>query len=162
MLWAVLEGEIRCWPCFSILLIYTLCVWSIRTSKTFHVVYNYRLWTEEAASVEVAERLVYNISQGRKIFRFLKFLEQFRKIYDYYKFKQRKPLLIKVLSYSRYVCAFFFYLNENIVWFANMGLIDKTILSVKWKRFRDFYGLWKNIAEVTKHFLLWVRNWKKL
>jgi hypothetical protein len=41
------------------------------------------MWKEELLSVEVSERIVYNISSGRKIFKFLKFFEALKKIHDY-------------------------------------------------------------------------------
>ena len=52
------------------------------------------MWREEGGSVEVSERIVNNISSGRKIFKFLKFLEALRKIHDYHLLKKKKPKVI--------------------------------------------------------------------
>src|SRR5688572_29226496 len=100
------------------------------------------MWIEEKWSVEVAENIVSHLSSGRKIFRFLKFIETLRKIYEYHELKKeyKKPLM-KTLTYTRLVCAFFLYLTDNILWFANMGIIEKMIFQkLKWKRFKDFFA----------------------
>lgn len=120
------------------------------------------MWSEESEHLEVSERIVDNISLGRKIFKFLKFLEPLRKLHDYHTEGNRKPVLIKFLQTSSFICAFFLYLSDNILWFANMGIIKKMIFQkVKWKRFKDFFALWKNIFEVIKYTFDQLRNLKK-
>lgn len=37
--------------------------------------------------------------------------------------KRGKPMLIRVLSVLNLIGAFFFYISDNMVWFANMGII---------------------------------------
>jgi len=73
--------------------------------------------------VAVAERIVHSISQGRKIFKFLKFLQPLRKMHENTILKKGKPLLIRYLSKLILTSAFFLYVADNMVWFANMGLI---------------------------------------
>jgi Peroxisomal biogenesis factor 11 (PEX11) len=85
--------------------------------------FGYRTWTGENSAVEVGERIVFNISQGRKIFKFMKFLEPLRKIHEESLLKTGKPKLIRALSIVNLVCAFFLYISDNMVWFANMGII---------------------------------------
>ncbi len=85
------------------------------------------MWNAEQDSVQMSDNIVSNIASCRKIFRFLKFLEQVRKMYDYYQVRHRKSMAIKVVSYARYVCAFFYFLSDNIVWLADMGIIEKIV-----------------------------------
>lgn len=85
------------------------------------------MWTEEEGSVQVAERIVANISSGRKIFKFLKFLEALRKMYELKLGKKPKPKLIQVLTQASFLSAVFLYIADNIVWFANMGIIEKVV-----------------------------------
>jgi hypothetical protein len=119
------------------------------------------LWTEENGSVGVSEKIVENLSSGRKIFRFLKFLEAIRKIKEYYQLKKRKPKLIKVLTFIGHACAFFLYLSDNIVWLSNMGITKKFLFqNLKWKRFKDFFALWKNVVEIIKYLFDLMRNYK--
>jgi hypothetical protein len=60
------------------------------------------------------------------------------------------------------VSAFFLYLSDNIVWFANMGIIEKMFFKkLKWKRFKDFFALWKNIVDIIKYLLLSMKYYKK-
>lgn len=82
-----------------------------------------RLWTGENSAVEVGERIVFNISQGRKIFKFMKFLEPIRKIHENRILKSNKAPLLRGFSLFTMASAFFLYLTDNMVWFANMGII---------------------------------------
>lgn len=83
-------------------------------------------------------------------------------MHEYLVAKKRKPAVIKALSITSFICAFFLYISDNIVWFANMGIIQKRIFyKVKWKRFKDFFALWKNIIEIIKYMLDQMRNYKK-
>lgn len=103
--------------------------------------------------MDVCERIVDNISQARKIFKFMKFLEPLRKIYDYHtdEISLRKPKLIKVLKTLAYISTFLLYLSDNILWTANMSIIKKMIFKkVKWKRLKDFFALWKNVFEILR------------
>jgi hypothetical protein len=66
------------------------------------------------------------------------------------------------LSQISFVCAFFLYLSDNIVWFANMGIIEKMIFrKLKWKRFKDFFALWKNVVDIMKYIFLGMKYYKK-
>jgi hypothetical protein len=67
------------------------------------------------------------------------------------------------LSQISFVCAFFLYLSDNIVWFANMGIIEKMIFrKLKWKRFKDFFALWKNVVDIMKYIFLGMKYYKKI
>ncbi|CDW81101.1 pex11 domain containing protein [Stylonychia lemnae] len=121
------------------------------------------LWSEESEYVKVSERIVDNISLGRKIFKFLKFLEPLKKLHEYHTSERnRKPVIIRVLQTFSFIFAFQLYLSDNILWLANMGIIKKMIFQkVKWKRLKDFFALWKNVIEIIKYVLEQLRNLKK-
>lgn len=92
----------------------------------------------------------------------MKFIDPLRKLYDYHAENKRKPLVMKVLTTLSLISAFFLYLSDNILWLANMGIIKKMFFQkVKWKRFKDFFALWKNIIEIIKYLLDQMRTYKK-
>lgn len=78
----------------------------------------------EINSVIVGKRVVNNISSGRKAFKFLKFVDEIKNIVDLLGKKGNKNgTFVKVLSLFGRVCGIFYYLMENAVWIANMGMI---------------------------------------
>jgi hypothetical protein len=119
----------------------------------------------------VGERIVFNISQGRKIFKFMKFLEPIRKIHEQQILISKKPTLLRGFSLFTLVSAFFLYLSDNMVWFANMGIIQprsrfsgiggKYIPLIEWRRLKDIIALWKNIIELIKYLFDTLRNYKR-
>jgi len=99
-------------------------------------------------SVVRAKSIEDNISNGRKIFRFLLFLNEFNALNLILKNK-KTGILLKVLKIMSSVCSFYYYLFDNIVWFTQIGIINKFILSnFKWKKFKDLFSLWKTILEI--------------
>lgn len=68
--------------------------------------------------------MVENISSGRKVFKFLKFVDNLKAIIDLLGKKgEKKDILVKILSIFTKVCGFFYSFLDNVVWFANMGMI---------------------------------------
>lgn len=81
------------------------------------------MWTGENSAVEVGERIVFNISQGRKIFKFMKFLEPIRKIHEHRILKSKKAPILRGFQLFTLASSFLLYITDNMVWFANMGII---------------------------------------
>lgn len=78
----------------------------------------------EIRSVIVSKRVVDNISSGRKVFKFLKSIDEVKTIMELTRKKtSSNEFIIKVLSLFARGCGFFYYLLDNVVWFANMGMI---------------------------------------
>lgn len=99
-------------------------------------------------SVTRAKSIEDNISNGRKIFRFLLFLNEFGELNEIIK-SQKMTILLKILKILSSVCSFNYYLFDNIVWFTQIGIINKFIIShFKWKKFKDIFSLWKTILEI--------------
>lgn len=134
--------------------------------------------SELPETVAVGERITHSISQGRKIFKFLKFLEPLRKMHEHGILKKGKPTLIRYLSKMILTSAFFLYVADNMVWFANMGLIPPrsrfsgiiglNLISTRlfqghyeWRIVKDVAALWKNIFELVKYLFDALRNFKR-
>ena len=99
-------------------------------------------------SVLRAKSIEENISNGRKIFRFLLFLNEYSEMNKILKNKKH-PLGLKILKFLSAICSHNYYLFDNIVWFTQIGILNKLILSkIKWKRLKDSFSLWKTIFEV--------------
>lgn len=62
------------------------------------------------------------MSQGRKIFRFLKFLDELKTIQNFLK-TTNKPLILKVLITLRHVSSFFYYILDNTLWGVKTGVL---------------------------------------
>ena len=65
------------------------------------------------------------MSQHRKIFRFLKFIDEFSKIKSGLTKNSDCPILIRFLSQVSHFSSLFYYIFDNLVWAINAGIIDK-------------------------------------
>ena len=82
----------------------------------------YRL--DVVKSVFVGENIVESISNARKVFKFMRFVDVLKKIYKMRgKNGNKHGQVVKVLSYVYLVFSFFYYLLDNVVWFTFMGMI---------------------------------------
>lgn len=60
------------------------------------------------------------------------------------------------------VCSHNYYLFDNIVWFTQIGILNKFIISkFKWKKLKDIFSLWKTIFEVLISVWVVVRKSEK-
>lgn len=101
----------------------------------------------------------------------MKFLEPIRKIHEERILKSNKAPLLRGFSLFTLASAFFLYLTDNMVWFANMGIIQprsrfsgiggKFIPLIEWRRLKDIIALWKNIIELIKYLFDALRNYKR-
>lgn len=120
----------------------------------------------EIHSVIVSKKVVKNISSGRKVFKFLKFVDEIKNISDLIKEKKSEKLKHGIFLWLTElfvrICGFFYYLLDNVVWFSNMGMIEKKIFNkLKWKRLKDVFSLIKNWTEVFKSIYIWYKTCKK-
>ncbi len=77
----------------------------------------------EIDSVITSKNVVENISSGRKVFKFLKFVDDIKNIIDLVEKKAKNGFIVKLLSLFARLCGFFYYVLDNMVWFSNMGMI---------------------------------------
>jgi hypothetical protein len=91
--------------------------------------------------------------------------------------KKGKPKIIRVLYTLIMLSAFSLYASDNMVWFANMGLIpprsrfsgigglnlSKTFFShhYEWRFLKDISALCKNILELIKYIFDSMMNYKR-
>lgn len=72
----------------------------------------------------IAKKVAKNISSGRKVFKFLKFVDEIKNISDILDGKEDKHgAEVKYLALFARICGFFYYMLDNVVWFSNMGMI---------------------------------------
>jgi len=80
-----------------------------------------------------------SVSGGRKIFRFLKFMEDFRTISEmlYESFTPYK--ILKLLSC---IAGSFYHILDNINWASNIGIIDDYLTEeIQWRTSKNFFNL---------------------
>lgn len=108
----------------------------------------HKIRDKKVQSVKRAKSIEDNISSGRKIFRFLLFLNEYSEMNEILK-NQKHPILLKVLKFCSALCSHNYYLFDNIVWFTQIGILDKFIISdIKWKKLKDIFSLWKTVFEI--------------
>lgn len=95
------------------------------------------------------------ISNGRKIFRLLLWLNEVEAIYQVI-INEKMMISMKVLKVLSAVCSFMYYFTDNIVWFSKIGFMDKFVpfserltgRKIKWGYFKDMYSLLKTVLEL--------------
>lgn len=91
------------------------------------------------------------MSQGRKIFKFLKFLQQIKAIQK--NLKKQKSWAYKFLSISINIMAFFYYFIDNTLWAINIGILSELVgkeTENRYKRYKNSFSLVKFILKLTK------------
>jgi uncharacterized protein YtpQ (UPF0354 family) len=79
---------------------------------------------KQVNSVEIAKRVVKNISSARKVFKFLRFVDEIKNISDLLVDRENKNgIVVKLFALIARVCSFFYYILDNMVWFSNMGMV---------------------------------------
>ncbi len=79
---------------------------------------------DKVVSVNVGRKVVKNISSARKVFKFLRFVDEIKNIADLMGEKGEKyGIIVKALALFARICGFFYYILDNIVWFSNMGMV---------------------------------------
>jgi len=98
-------------------------------------------------SVNRAKKLENNISNGRKIFRLLLWLNEISEIENLIKNKKMNGVL-RILKLLSTTCSFFYYVADNAVWSAGLGYLSPKIFKYKWKQIKNTFSLWKTILEL--------------
>lgn len=100
-------------------------------------------------SVNQLKNLETQISNGRKIFRLLLFLNEIKEFDDVVK-DPKLQLPLKLLKMVSTICSFNYYLMDNLVWFSKMGFMTNTdpILNFKYKNLKNVFSLAKTVLEL--------------
>jgi len=100
-------------------------------------------------SMRNAKSIKKAMSQGRKIFRLFKFMDEIANADAHFQRGHRLNSLL-ILQCVNDFFSFWYYVTDNIVWFASIGLIGKYIvrLQIKWKVIKDSISLVRNVIDV--------------
>jgi hypothetical protein len=92
------------------------------------------------------------MSNGRKIFRFLKFIEDLRKFSSY--LYDSSFDFITILKAFTTLSGCFYHLLDNLVWASNVGIMNRIISGeLKWKTSKNFFSLLKTLIKLTTNIL---------
>jgi len=72
-------------------------------------------------SANFASKIKDSMSQARKIFRFLNFLLELKKLQDV--LKTKKNFAMKFMMAFSHIFSFCYYINDNILWAINIGML---------------------------------------
>ena len=98
--------------------------------------------------VNKAKKFESSISNGRKIFRLLLWMNEMAEINELMKEKVRTPMwVLKMISL---ICSFIYYLTDNIVYLASLDFVSHLVpgTSTKWKQIKNRFSLTKTVLEV--------------
>ncbi|CAD8109500.1 unnamed protein product [Paramecium sonneborni] len=103
----------------------------------------------------VAEKFKDSISQSRKIFRLLFFLDEIKGIQRL--LKQNKPLLFKILAISGHYSSFMYYVSDNFLWIiailAQSKVLQKEI-EARWKQRKNSFSQMRIIINILRLIIL--------
>lgn len=115
-------------------------------SEIQEVLDQFRLNTNSGANI--AAKLRMTMKNTRKIFKFLKFVDQISSIVK--NIESKKPIYLKIVTILELFMAFFSNLFDNIIWGINSGVLDLWF-STKLKKFKAnkyFFSLLKIIFKM--------------
>lgn len=102
-------------------------------------------------SVNKAKKFESSISNGRKIFRLLLFLNEMAELNDLIKFKKYETPM-RILKIISTCCSFIYYLTDNLVYLANLDFVSPFVPGLKsrlkWKQIKNWFSLTKTILEI--------------
>lgn len=106
-------------------------------------------------SMRNAKNIKKAMSQGRKIFRLFKFMDEIANADAHFQ-RIHRPTTLLILQCINDFFSFWYYVTDNIVWFASIGLIGKYIvrLQIKWKAIKDSISLVRNVIDVVMCILI--------
>jgi len=121
---------------------------------------------KEVSSFNKAKAFESNISNGRKIFRLLLWLNEIEAVHGHIHNQKLAPK-VKVLKVISAVCSFIYYFTDNIVWFSKIGFLSKHVpfthrmlgYHVKWGKIKDQFSLIKTALELT--IFIYIYNLRK-
>ena len=100
--------------------------------------------------VRLMKRVESSLSEGRKIFRLFRFIDEFAECVGHARSGKRMKSVVKeVVFYMLKVFSFGYYFIDNIVWASSKRMFNKYIaFNVKWKRARDLCSFLRVILSI--------------
>ena len=118
---------------------------------------------ESPISLKNAKSIERSMSNGRKLFRVLMFVDEYANIEKIVKTSNlyNGDGALKLLSHC---ASFVYYILDNLVWAADIGIINKFIYNanIKWKLTKDLASLTRCICELILSFFNIRETQKKL
>eukprot|EP01017_Pseudomicrothorax_dubius_P003745 TRINITY_DN10603_c0_g2_i2.p1 TRINITY_DN10603_c0_g2~~TRINITY_DN10603_c0_g2_i2.p1 ORF type:complete len:322 (-),score=51.80 TRINITY_DN10603_c0_g2_i2:53-1018(-) len=115
-------------------------------------------------SALIAIRIRKSMSSGRKIFRFLKFVDEIGHIHKV-AFKSKKRSLPKFLTILGHIASAVYYFLDNTIWAANIGVLTSLVSQEKivdLKQKKDSFSLTRSISNLIFSILKVRRNQRKV
>ena len=115
--------------------------------------------SEWPLSMRNAKSIKKTMSQGRKIFRLLKFMDEIVNVDAHWKMMKTADLIVSLQCINDFF-SFWYYVIDNVVWAASIGLISKYIarLQIKWKAIKDSISLVRNLIDVVMCVIILVKS----
>lgn len=106
--------------------------------------------SETLIGYQIGEKIKESMSKGRKIFKFLKFLQEIKGIQK--NMKKKKRFGYKALLIAINVMNFFYYILDNILWGINVGILSNVISKHHEKIYKDYKNQFSYMKFVFKIF----------
>jgi hypothetical protein len=91
------------------------------------------------------------MSSGRKIFRFLKWIEDIKTIYYYILYKDTS--IGNICKGLMSLSSFFYHIFDNFVWSNNVGIMGEYLVGeIKHKNAKNFFSLLRNLIKIVMDF----------
>lgn len=92
------------------------------------------------------------MSNGRKIFRFLKFVEDLKKFMAHI-FDSTLDIFA-ILKAFNYLSSCFYHFLDNLVWASNVGMIDRVITGdINWKTSKNIFSIIRTLIKITSSII---------
>lgn len=113
-----------------------------------------------STSVEIAYKTKDSMKNARKIFKFLKFIDELHSIYRL--LDSKKPAYVRLLKLCAHLATFCHNLVDNLLWGINIGVLSSVYDAAtkkKWKAWKHTFSLVRIIFKLlTYNFSFQVRN----
>ena len=113
-----------------------------------------------STSVEIAYKTKDSMKNARKIFKFLKFIDELHSIYKLT--ESKKPRYIKLLKLCAHIATFFHNIVDNLLWGINIGVLSSVYDATtkkRWKAMKHTFSLVRIIFKLlTYNFSFQIRN----
>ena len=126
---------------------------------------------------QVSLNLVKKIRSGRKMFKLLKFIDEYKEfVYEASEFNFSKlygafrsicggnltasdtPVWSNAFQVITKIASVVYYLLDNVIWFLNVGVVSKKVVTKSyWKEWKDIFNLLRNYTQIFRSILLFYK-----
>lgn len=113
-----------------------------------------------STSVEIALKTKDSMKSARKIFKFLKFIDELHSMYKL--LDSNKPIYMRLLKLFAHIATFFHNIVDNLLWGINIGVLSSVYdqkTKKKWKAMKHTFSLFRIIFKLLLYnFSFQIRN----